>query len=160
MAYMLASDTITGTEGSVTMQIADETVVAAYVKTLEATVEKNKSEVKVLGFRGVQHKAGGWSGSGSMTIYYVTSLFREMFETYASAGTDTYFDITVVNEDAASSIGKQTVVLKRCNLDSAQIAKIDIDASELDEDLDFTFEDFEITDSFTDPVLVTPTPTP
>ena len=114
--------------------------------------------MKVLGRRAAQQKAGGWSGSGSMTIYYVTTLFRDMFKKYAKDGIDTYFDITVTNEDTNSSIGKQTVVLKRCNLNSGVLAKIDIDATELDEDLDFTFEDFDITEDFTDPVLQGVTP--
>ena len=153
MPYMLASDTISGTEGVVTLKVGTETHVAAYVKTFEANFEKVKNEVKVLGRRAAQQKAGGWSGSGSMTIYYVTTLFRDMFKKYAKDGIDTYFDITVTNEDTNSSIGKQTVVLKRCNLNSGVLAKIDIDATELDEDLDFTFEDFDITDDFTDPVL-------
>ena len=158
MPYMLASDTISGTEGVVTIKVGSETHVAAYVKTMEATFEKTKNEIKVLGRRAAQQKAGGWSGSGSMTIYYVTSLFRNMFLKYAKEGIDTYFDMTIENDDAASTIGKQTVVLKRCNLDSGLLAKLDIDATELDEDLDFTFEDFDISSKFTDPKLQNTTP--
>ena len=156
MPYMLASDTISGTEGVVTIKQGTNTITAGYVKTLEATIEKSKSELKVLGYRGTQTKSTGWSGTGSMTIYYVTSFFRDMLDKYAHTGVDTYFDVTVTNEDKGSAIGKQTVTLKRCNLDSGILAKIDIDADDLDEDLDFTYEDFEITSKFTDPVLVNP----
>ena len=37
---------------------------------------------------------------------------------YIKTGRDTYFDIQVINEDPTSSVGKQTVVLKKVNIDS------------------------------------------
>ena len=87
-----------------------------------------------------------------MAIFYVTSKFREMALKYARTGEDTYFDITVVNEDKTSTIGKQTVVLYNCNIDSTSIAKLDVDADVLDEDMDFTFDDFDVLDSFGKPI--------
>ena len=59
--------------------------------------------------------------------------------------------MTVVNEEPASSIGKQTVVLYNCNIDSVILAKLDTDSDSLEEDLDFTFDDFDILDSFGNP---------
>ena len=152
MAYLRAGDTISGQEGKATAVIDGNVQDLFFVKTVEATFEKNKSEVKTLGHRGVQHKGTGWSGSGSMTLYYVTSLFRKMALEYAKNGKDTYFDMTVVNEDPTSSIGKQTVVLYNCNIDSVILAKLDTDSGSLEEDLDFTFDDFDILDSFGNPI--------
>lgn len=152
MAYLRAGDTISGQEGKATAVIDGNVQDLFFVKTVEATFEKNKSEVKTLGHRGVQHKGTGWSGSGSMTLYYVTSLFRKMALEYAKNGKDTYFDMTVVNEDPTSSIGKQTVVLYNCNIDSVILAKLDTDSDSLEEDLDFTFDDFDILDSFGNPI--------
>ena len=152
MAYLRAGDTISGQEGKATAVIDGNVQDLFFVKTVEATFEKNKSEVKTLGHRGVQHKGTGWSGSGSMTLYYVTSLFRKMALEYAKKGKDTYFDMTVVNEDPTSSIGKQTVVLYNCNIDSVILAKLDTDSDSLEEDLDFTFDDFDILDSFGNPI--------
>ena len=37
-----------------------------------------------------------------MTIYYVTSLFRELMLDYIRSGKDTYFDLVVVNDDPNS----------------------------------------------------------
>ena len=88
-----------------------------------------------------------------MTIYYITSIFRRLAKEYAKTGKDTYFDITIENDDPTSSVGKQTVVLYKCNLDSTILAKLDVDNTELDEDIDFTFEDFDILDSFGNPTL-------
>lgn len=149
MAILQARDTISGQEGRAFATINGQVEEMFYLKTLEATVEKEKAEVKTLGRRGTQHKATGWSGSGSMTIYYVTTLFRKMMLDYIQSGKDTYFDIQVVNEDPSSSIGKQTIVLKGVNLDSVVMASLDTDSDALEEDIDFTFEDVSISDSFT-----------
>jgi hypothetical protein len=151
--FLRAGDTISGQEGKATSVIDGNVQDMFYVKTLEATFEKTKAEVKTLGKRGTQHKGTGWSGAGSMTIYYVTSIFREMALKYAKTGKDTYFNITIVNDDPTSTIGKQTVVLYNCNVDSVILAKLDTDSDTLDEDIDFTFDDFDILDSFGNPVV-------
>ena len=151
--FLRAGDTISGQEGKATSVIDGNVQDMFYVKTLEATFEKTKAEVKTLGKRGIQHKGTGWSGAGSMTIYYVTSIFREMALKYAKTGKDTYFNITIVNDDSTSTIGKQTMVLYNCNIDSTILAKLDTEADVLDEDIDFTFDDFDILDSFGNPVI-------
>lgn len=153
MAFLKAGDTISGQEGRAYATINGLVEEMFYVKTLEATVEKNKTDVKTLGKRGTQHKANGWTGTGSMTIYYVTSRFRQLMLDYIKTGKDTYFDITVVNEDEGSSIGKQTVVLRDINLDSVIMAKVDTESEVLEEDTDFTFEDVDVLDQFVAPTL-------
>ena len=115
---------------------------------LEATFEKNKSEVPILGKTGKGNKATGWTGSGSATFHYNTSVFRELAYRYKQTGEDVYFDIQVTNFDPTSAVGRQTVILKDCNLDGGLLAKFDADAEYLDEDMDFTFEDFEIPEKF------------
>ncbi|WP_063564538.1 phage tail tube protein [Paenibacillus sp. O199] len=148
MAFLKASDTISGQEGRAYATINGQTEEMFYVKTLEATVEKQKAEVKTLGRRGVQHKATGWSGSGSMTIFYTSSRFRELMLQYMQNGVDTYFDIEVTNEDPSSTIGKQTVTLKGVNLDSVIMASLDTEAEALEEEVSFTFEDVDMPVSF------------
>ena len=96
----------------------------------------------------MQHKATGWSGSGSMTIFYTTSRFRELMLQYMQNGVDTYFDIEVTNEDPSSTIGKQTVTLKGVNLDSVIMASLDTEAEALEEEVSFTFEDVDMPVSF------------
>lgn len=116
---------------------------------LEASIEKNKTEVPILGKTGKGNKASGWSGSGSATFHFNTSIFRSLLKRYKDTGEDIYFDIQVTNEDPTSSVGRQTVILKDCNLDGGIIAKFDADADYLDEEFDFTFEDFEMPEEFT-----------
>ena len=152
MAFLQAIDTISGQEGRAYATINGQVEEMFYIKSLEAKVEKEKAEVKTLGRRGTQHKSIGWSGSGSMTIYYVTSVFRQLMLDYIKHGRDTYFSVVVVNEDPASSIGKQTVTLKNVNLNSVVMAKLDTEAEGLDEEIEFTFEDVDIQDKFSKPI--------
>lgn len=115
---------------------------------LEASVEKTKTEVPILGKTGKGNKSAGWKGSGSATFHYNTSIFRELLFKYKETGEDTYFEIQVTNEDRTSSVGRQTIVLKGCNIDGGLLAKFDADAEYLDEELEFTFEDWEIPEKF------------
>lgn len=39
-----------------------------------------------------------------------------------------YFDIQITNEDPTNGVGRQTVILKDCNLDGGILAKFDADA--------------------------------
>lgn len=158
MSYLKAGDTISGQEAVAKIIIRDDkgkkTVEDLfYAKNLEGSCEINKTAVKTLGKRGEQHKPVGWTGSGSMTIYYVTSRFRKMVMKYIKKGIPTYFDIMVTNEDPASSVGAQTTVLKNCSLDSVVLAKFDVESDVLDEDVEFTFDDADILDSFSKPKL-------
>ena len=117
---------------------------------LEAKMEKTKSEVPILGKTGRGNKAVGWKGTGSATFHFNTSVFRKFMKAYKDSGTDFYFDIQITNYDPTSAVGKQTIILKDCNLDSIILAKFDADGEYLDEDMDFTFEDWEMPESFSD----------
>ena len=115
---------------------------------LEAKIEKIKTEIAILGRSSKGSKASGWTGSGSATFHYNTSIFRKLLYKYKETGEDIYFDIQIVNEDKTSAAGRQTIILKDCNMDSGIIAKFDADGETLDEEMDFTFEDWEIPEEF------------
>lgn len=116
---------------------------------LEATMEKSKTEVPILGKTGKGNKANNWKGTGSATFHYNTSIFRKFMKKYKDQGLDFYFDIQITNNDPTSGVGSQTIILKDCNLDSITIAKFDADGEYLDEQMDFTFEDWEMPTEFT-----------
>ena len=117
---------------------------------LEATFEKKKTEVPILGKPGRGNKATGWSGTGSATFHYNTSIFRRLMQRYKDTGEDVYFDIQVTNEDPTSTVGRQTIILIDCTIDGGTLAKFDADSEYLDEDMDFTFEDFQMPETFND----------
>ena len=95
------------------------------------------------------HKTTGMNGTGSMTLYYLMPLFRSYLKQYKDSGVDLYFDMVIENEDPTSAAGKQTTLLLNCNLDSTVLAKLDGDSDDpLEEDADFTFDDFDILTPF------------
>lgn len=145
---MQAKDVISAKLASCYATIDGNRYLLMQAKKLEAKVEKDKQDVAILGRTGKGHKAVGWNGTGSMTIYSNTSMFTKMLKTYKDTGADFYFDIQVTNEDSTSAAGRQTIILKDCNLDSGVIAAFDADGDWLEQDVDFTFEDFEMPQMF------------
>jgi len=117
---------------------------------IEAKFEKTKTEVAILGKTGSGNKATGWKGTGSATFHYNTSIFRQLMLDFKDTGIDTYFEMQITNEDPTSDAGSQTIILSGCNIDGGILAKFDASSSDpLDEDMDFTFEDFSMPKSFT-----------
>lgn len=147
---MHAKDAIAGKLGECWATINGERLRLMTVIKVEASIEKNKTEVPILGKMGKGNKSTGWTGTGSATIHYNSTLFRELLLKFKNTGEDIYFDLQVTNEDPTSSVGRQTVILKDCNLDGGILTKIDADAEYLDEEISFTFEDFEIPEKFAD----------
>lgn len=115
---------------------------------LEARMEKTKIEVPILGQTAKGTKAGGWTGTGSMTLHYNSSILRKLMLEYHKKGVDFYFDIQITNTDPTAAVGSQTTILKNCNLDNIIVAKFDADGEYLDEDVDFTFDDWEMPSSY------------
>ncbi len=115
---------------------------------LEAKFDKTKVKVPILGKTGKGNKATGWSGTGSAKFHFNTSIFRQMMLLYKNTGRDIYFEMQISNEDDTSSVGRQTIILIGCNIDGGILAKFDADGDYLDEDMNFTFEDFSMPESF------------
>ncbi|MEA4831570.1 MAG: phage tail tube protein [Oscillospiraceae bacterium] len=114
----------------------------------EAKFEKKKTEVPILGKTGTGNKATSWKGSGSATAHYNQSIFRQLLLRYKDTGEDIYFEIQVTNDDPTSAAGRQTLVFVDCNTDGGILSKFDADGEYLDEDIDFTFEDFKMPETF------------
>jgi len=149
MKKLMSPDVISGKEGKAFAKINGNNEEMFFARTIEATVEKTKSEIKAIGKRMVGNKTTGIKGTGSMTIYYLSPIFRNLIADYKRTGRDTYFDMVVENEDPASSAGKQTVLLVGVNLNSTVLTKLDGDSDDpLEEEAEFTFEDYEILTTF------------
>jgi hypothetical protein len=149
MPFMNEMDAISGKHAKAFITINGQVEELFYARSLEATIEKNKTDVPVVGKTNVGQKAVGWTGTGTLNIYYVTSLFRRLVRDYIKTGRDFYFDMTISNEDPTSAAGRQTVVLKNCNLDSVIAAQFDATSDDpLNEDVSFTFDDYDILEQF------------
>ena len=148
MTILQAEDAINGREGVATAVINGEVIELMELSNITATVEKNKTEFKAMGTRNTQNKTTGWTGTGSMTIRYISSRYAKMLDDYAHTGKDTYFTIVITNEDPSSKAGKQVIQLLGCNIDSLDIAKLDLDSEILEQDVNFTFNDFNVLEEF------------
>lgn len=145
---MNAQDSISGSLAECFMTIDGDRYNFMQIIKFEGKIDKSKVEVPILGRTGKGNKASGWKGTFTGTAHYNQSIMRKMLLKYKETGQDTYFDIQITNEDENSSIGRQTVILKQCNLDGGTLAKIDSTADYLDEDINGTFDDFEMPEEF------------
>ena len=157
-AYMKAGDAISGKEGALyatvdvlkagTSEYEKKVVQVAECKNITATITKNKSEFKALGYRGTQHKTTGWNGTGTLVVHYASSNWIKQMLRYVRDGIDEYFTLQIVNQDPTSSIGKQVVNLYDVNIDECELAKLDIDADYLEQSINFTFSGAELMEGF------------
>lgn len=146
---MQAKDAISAKLAKCYVSIGTKRYNAFNFTNLEAKFDKKKSKIAILGKTGAGNKSTGWEGTGSATMYYNTSIYRKMMLDFKNTGVDVYFDIQITNEDPTSDAGRQTITLVNCNIDGGTLVKFDATSDDpLDEDIDFTFEDFKMGESF------------
>ena len=142
-------DTISGKEGTAYVRIDGRNEELFSAKSIEAKLELKKGAVKCIGRRMEGSKITGIKGSGTLKIYYGSPLFSSMIGDYKDTGKSLYFDLVVENDDQASSVGKQTVLLRDCCPDGITLAKLDGDTDDpLEDEIGFTFEDYEYINKF------------
>jgi len=145
---MKAADTIAASLAECYVTIDGRRYNLMQAISVEATFKKSKKKVPILGKTAKGNKSTGWEGTGKAKLHYNTTVFRQMMADYKDTGEDIYFDMQISNEDPTSKVGRQTVILYGCNIDGGILTKFDADADNLEEDIDFTFEDFKIPESF------------
>lgn len=144
MSNFKSTDTISGKFGK--LFIDGEEV--AYIKSFEATVTKKKVDVPIVGAIYDGKKTTGLSGAGIITLYKVTTNFAKAISDYATSGKDVYFTAQCSNNDPSSGAGTQRITLYNCNTDSVKLSQLDSAGAILEEALPFTFEKYDIQDSF------------
>lgn len=122
-----------------------------FAEVFEANIEKQKEEMGCMGDLWSHHKSYGLSGSGSMTIKYVSPVFRAMLKRFDKTKVDEYFNLSIVNNDPGSKAGIQSVVFLDTNINGSVAGKFDVNTGALTEDIDFTFEGVEYPSTFNDP---------
>lgn len=146
---MLAKDSISAALAECYVTIGERRYNLMTAIKLEAKFKKNKAKVPTLGKTGKGNKSVSWEGTGSCTLHYNTSIFRKMMLDFKNTGEDVYFEIQITNDDPSSAAGSQTITLLQCNIDSGVLAKFDASSdSYLDEDVSFTFDDFDMPKEF------------
>lgn len=120
------------------------------VITIEANLSYDKKELGVLGTTHKGHKKLGTNGTGNITMYDTTSVLREFAQRYQDSAVDEYFNLQIVQLDPSSRTGRQAITYFDCNIDNIMLSHLDINASELTCEMAFTFEDYNIDESYTD----------
>ena len=115
---------------------------------MEVQVEKTKATIPRLGAVMTGHKTCGMEGTFSGTAHYNQSVMRQLLVDYKNTSADTYFEMQITNDDPESAAGRQTIILYDCNTDGGILAKFDADGEYLDEEIEGTFEDFSMPESF------------
>lgn len=145
---MVSGDAIAASLAQCFVTIGDKRYNLMQAINLEANFKKIKAKIPILGKPGKGNKAVGWEGTGKCTLHYNQSVFRRMMLEYKDTGKDVYFDMQIINEDPTSGVGRQEIMLIDCNIDGGILAKFDADAEYLDEEVEFTFDDFSMPEEF------------
>ena len=145
---MSAKDTVSAKLAQCFATIGEKRYNFMQMIDFEAKFEKKKTKVPILGRTGAGNKSTGWEGTGKAKLHYNQSIFRQMMADFKNTGEDMYFTIQVTNDDPTSAAGKQIMLFYGCNIDGGALAKFDANGEYLDEDVNFTFEDFDVNKPF------------
>ena len=147
--YTRLADTISAREGKAYITIDGQNRELFEISALTAQIDLTVQERRMLGHRMTQHKVVGATGTGSMTMYFMNSEMLNQTIQYLRTGNYRGLKVQVKNEDPASTIGKQEVVLLNVIPTSIPAAVIDDQSDDpITFDTDFTFDDIEILESF------------
>ena len=147
-AIMNAMDAMAGSQASAYLTIEGTRYCFMQMYAFESSMEINIQEVPILGKTGKGNKPSGWTGTWKGTAHYNQSVLRKYFLEYKKTGRLPSFDIQVTNEDQSTSLGRQTIILKNCLAKGGILAKYDAGAEILDEEIEGTFDDWEIPETF------------
>ena len=147
-AIMNAMDAMAGSQASAYLTIEGTRYCFMQMYAFESSMEINSQEVPILGKTGKGNKPSGWTGTWKGTAHYNQSVLRKYFLEYKKTGRLPSFDIQVTNEDQSTSLGRQTIILKNCLAKGGILAKYDAGAEILDEEIEGTFDDWEMPETF------------
>lgn len=145
---MKGKDTIAAKMAECFITIGDRRYNFMQMIDMEVQVEKTKTTVPRLGAIMAGHKSCGMEGTFSGTAHYNQSVMRQLLLDYKNSGVDAYFEMQITNDDPVRTLADQTIVLYDCNTDGGILAKFDADGEYLDEEIEGTFEDFSMPESF------------
>lgn len=144
------SDVVSAKEGTAYLILEGRNIPLFYAMSVSAKIKKDKKQIKSLGSRMAKHKTTGAEGTGTLKIFEVTSIFKEIIWEYVKNGKDLYFNIMVTNEDPTTDYGRETKVLYNCNFDEVDVADLDGEGDFLQQEMSFTFDDFDLPEKFTE----------
>ena len=121
-------------------------------KEITASVSKNKSEIRFMGNRMVGHKSHSASGTGTLILYRATSDLDQDLLDYIKNNNDLYYSLQVNTEDPSTKFGRESKVLYGVNFDEIPILNLSNDDDVIEQEMAFTFEDWDILKPFDRPI--------
>lgn len=146
---MKANDAISGKEGTVFATVGRRRYEMAEVKSIDARLAINATDVQAIGMRMTKRKAVGTSGLGDITVHYFSSVVRLALHDFYKTGIFPDITIKISNADITSSKGRHTVLLKEVMFDETVLAALDGTSDDtLEDSTSFSFGDYEILETF------------
>lgn len=146
---MNANAILSGTEGIAYIILPDNRrKVLANLVSMSASLKYTKKSFGLMGSRQKAVKPGPAENSGKIKMYFNTSTFRELALEYKNTGRAPKYDLQIVNNDAASTLGPQVVLLYGFSFDEQMLFNLDIDDDALTEETGFTFDDWDLENVF------------
>lgn len=155
--FMKIDDGVDGKQGSVYITVDNKVKELPGVQKIEAKDSIAERTMKTVGTVKTQSAAAGVEGSGSLTIHYwAIMIFSEMVATYRKTGVMPTFDLLIINNDPATSLGRRSTAFTDCCL-SGDVPQALLDATTDDHltiDIEFKYSDCSIQDEFSEPAAV------
>ncbi|MEH6943718.1 phage tail tube protein [Bacillus sp. JJ722] len=114
-------------------------------KSAEAIVEINKEEVPIAGTRWIGHKVTSLTGTGSISMYKVTSEFIVLIGSIAQDDGKPYVTELIFKLADPESFGAERIRLKGVQFDQIPLGKFEVNAI-VEDELPFTFSGYELLD--------------
>ena len=150
--FLLARDTVNGAEGQIFITVNGKNTEIAGMRNISTVASIQSADMRVIGTRKIQDKHNGVKLTGTGNIYYGSNLFIDMVLQYVHTGVMPEFDIQIVNNDPATSIGTQNMVYTGCMLTGdIPLSVLNDEEAMLNYDFNFTIGDVSRLEKFSAP---------
>lgn len=146
--FLLERDALNGKEGIAFATIDGEVHQIFSFINFQFKATFNEVPMKVVGTRKIQKKTTGIEFGGSFTVYMGSPYWAEIADKYSKTGQSTYFEMQLTIDDPNTTVGKLTVVIRKCKVTEMDLMKLDANADFLDQAVSFTALDFDILENF------------
>lgn len=151
--YTKLSDTLSSNEGTVFVTINGQNRPLFEVIKVEANLEKDVIEKKMLGKKITQHKIVGIKITGSATLALMNGDLLEATITYLKTGVYPNIKLQIKNLDQASTVGAREIALTDVIFAKDLLAMLDSDSDDIiTYDTDFTADGIELLSDFVLPL--------
>ncbi|MGI6361015.1 MAG: phage tail tube protein [Bacillota bacterium] len=149
--YLKIQDAVDGKCGSVYLTISGRRFEVPGVQKIEAHDTIKERTMSTVGTVKTQTAMAGVDGAGTMSInYYAVAIFGEIMEKYRRTGQYEPFDLLIINEDPATSLGRRSVAFTGCVL-TGNLPLASLDATTADSltmEVSFKYEDYTVMEDF------------